>query len=78
MGFSCSLKNSLYSASSFCERLIVQCRDHVSSYKVICIEFCIQNFFPFCAKSLVAVLPNTIINGVLLGPMLTSVLSHWL
>lgn len=78
MEFSCNLKNSLYSASSYCERLIFQCRDHVSSCKVICIEFCIQNFFPFCARSLVAVLPNTIINGVLLGPVLRSVMSHWL
>lgn len=75
MGCSCCLKNSLYSASSFCERLIVQGRDHVSSCKVICIEFCIQNFFAFCARSFVAVLPNTVINCVLLGPMLRSVMS---
>lgn len=75
LGFSCRLKNSLHSASSFCGWLIVQCRDHVSLYKVICFEFCIQNFFAFYARLLVALLPHTIINCVLLGSMLRSVIS---
>lgn len=73
MGFSCHLKNSLYSAASFCRWLIIQWRDLISLCKVICIEFCIQNFFVFCARLLVAVLPNTITDCVLLGPMLRSV-----
>lgn len=75
LGFFCHLKNSLYSATSFCGWLMVQCRDHVSLCKVIYTEFCMQDFFAFCARLLVALLPNTLINCVLLGLMLKSVMS---